>query len=454
MFTGKRNISQCLRLVEEDKAITSPAAKLPYYPLVVKRGRGATVEDVDGNTYIDFLASAGAINTGHCHPKVVEAIKKQTEELILYTSVYMYHEPQIDLTRELLAITPGDFRKRAYYGLAGSDANDGIIKLARIATGRPKIVAYLRAYHGSTYGALSMSAVSLPMHRGLGPLLPDIYHVPYPDTYRTPFPGMTEDQVTDFALEQIKIAFTTNIPPDEVAAIVIEPIQGDSGLIVPPVRYMKLLRKLCDDYGILLVSEEVQQGFGRTGKWFGIENFDVVPDAIVMGKAIASGLPLGAVVARAELLEKWQAPAHLFTAAGNPVCCAAALATIEVIKEENLLENATVMGKYIKGRFLEMQKKYEIIGDVRGIGLSIGVDLVKDRQTKERHGEAAAKICYRAWERGLLLSFFSGSVLRIQPPLVLTKEQADSALGIIEESFKDFYEGDIPDSIFETVKGW
>jgi 4-aminobutyrate aminotransferase len=385
---------------------------------------------------------------------VVEAIRKQTEELILYTPVYMYHEPLIDLTKELIAITPGDYRKRAYYGLSGSDANDGIIKLARIATKRPKILAYLRAYHGSTYGALSMSAVSLPMHRGLGPLLPDIYHVPYPDTYRTPFPGMTEDEVADYAIEQIRIAFSTNIPPDETAAIVIEPIQGDSGLVVPPVKYMKSLRNLCDEYGILLVSEEVQQGFGRTGKWFGIENFDVVPDAIVMGKAIASGLPLGAVVARADLMEKWQAPAHLFTAAGNPVCCAAALATIEVIREEKLMENAVAVGEHIRRRFLSMQKKYEIIGDVRGIGLSIGVDLVKNRDTKERHGEAAAKICYRAWERGLLLSFFSGSVLRVQPPLVISKQQADEALEIIEASFDDFYAGDIPDSIFETVKGW
>lgn len=454
MFNKQRDIRQCLRLVEEDKAITSPAAKLPYYPLVVRRGRGATVEDVDGNTYIDFLASAGAVNTGHCHPKVVEAIRKQSEELILYTHVYMYHEPVIELSKNLISITPGDYRKRVYYGLAGSDANDGIIKLARIATGRPKILAYLRAYHGSTYGALSMSAVSLPMHRGLGPLLPDIYHVPYPDTYRTPFPGMGEDEVSDYAIEQIRIAFSTNIPPDETAAIVIEPIQGDSGLVVPPVKYMKALRKLCDEYGILLVSEEVQQGFGRTGKWFGIENFDVIPDAIVMGKAIASGLPLGAVVARADLMEKWEAPAHLFTAAGNPVCCAAAVATISVIREENLLETATVLGAHIKKRFLQMQKKYEIIGDVRGIGLSIGVDLVKNRDTKERHCEAAAKICYRAWERGLLLSFFSGSVLRIQPPLVISKEQADQALDIINESFEDFYAGDIPDSIFETVKGW
>lgn len=449
-----RNLENCLRLVEEDKAITSPAAKVAYYPLVVKRGRGAVIEDADGNEYIDLLSSAGAINTGHCHPRVVDAIKKQAEELILYTHVYMYHEPLIALTKELISIAPGDFRKRVFYGLCGSDANDGAIKMARTYTKRPKILSFIRSYHGSTYGALSLSGVSLPMHRGLGPLLPEIYHVPYPDPYRPPVPGMTPDQVSDYCIDYIRTAFSNHIPPDEVAAVFFEPIQGDSGLIVPPAKFVKDLRALCDEYGILLFSEEVQQGFGRTGKWFGIENFDVVPDAIILGKAIASGLPLGGCVARAELMENWEAPAHLFTAAGNPVCCAAALATINVLRDENLLAHTAELGAHVKSRFEEMQKKYELIGDVRGIGLSVGVDLVTNRDTRERHREAAAKICYRAWEKGLLLSFFSGSVLRIQPPLVISKEQMDSAMDRIEESIEDFVAGRIPDSVLETVKGW
>ena len=453
MTSLTRNLEKSLKLVEEDKAITSPAAKVPYYPLVIKKGRGAVVEDIDGNTYIDLLASAGAINTGHCHPRVVEAIKKQAEDLILYTHVYMYHEPLVALSKELVSITPGDFRKRVYYGLCGSDANDGAIKMARTYTKRPRILSYIRAYHGSTYGALSLSGVSLPMHRGLGHL-PDIYHMPYPDPYRTPVPGMTPDQVSDYCIDYIRTAFANHIPADEVAAVFFEPIQGDAGLVIPPEKYVKDLRKLCDEHGILLFSEEVQQGFGRTGKWFGIDNFGVVPDAVILGKAIASGLPLGGCVAKAELMEGWEAPAHLFTAAGNPVCCAAALATIAVLKDEHLLENAAAVGTHMKARFLEMQKKHEIIGEVRGIGLSIGVDLVKDRTTKERHREAAAKICYRAWEKGLLLSFFSGSVLRIQPPLVISKEQADSAIDRIEEAFDDFEKGRIPDSILATVKGW
>ncbi len=449
-----RNLSNCLRLVEEDRAITSPGAKVPYYPLVVRKGSGAVIEDADGNSYIDLLASAGAVNTGHCHPRVVEAIQRQAENLILYTHVYMYHEPIIDLTKELIAITPGDYRKRIFYGLCGSDSNDGAIKMARWATGRSKIVAFIRAYHGSTFGALSLSGVSLPMVRGMGPLVPEIYHVPYPDPYRTPFPDMSPDQVSDFCIEQIRIAFSSYLPPDEVAAIFIEPIQGDAGLVVPPLKFMKDLRALCDEYGILLISEEVQQGFGRTGKWFGIENFGVVPDAIVMGKGIASGLPLGGVVARAEYMDNWQAPAHLFTAAGNPVCCAAALATIGVIRDEGLLEHTTKLGEHVMARFRKMQERFEIIGDVRGIGLSVGVDLVTDRTTKERNRIAAAKICYRAWEKGLLLSFFSGSVFRIQPPLVISREQMDIALDSIEESFEDFTAGRIPDSVLDTVKGW
>ncbi|GHT00243.1 aspartate aminotransferase family protein [Synergistales bacterium] len=449
-----KNLTQCLKVVEDDKTLTSPGAKIPYYPLAIKKGRGAIIEDLDGNHYIDMLASAGAINTGHCHPRVVDAIKKQAEELILYTHVYMYHEPVVKLAKELISIAPGDYRKRVFFGLCGSDANDGAIKMARVATGRPKIVSFIRSYHGSTYGAISLSAVSLPMSRKIGPLLPEIFHVPYPDPYRPPLPGMTPEQTSDYCIEQIQIAFDNYMPADEVGAFIIEPIQGDSGLIVPPAKFMKDLRELCDRHGILLISEEVQQGFGRTGKWFGIENFGVIPDAIIMGKAIASGLPLSGVVARAELIEPLEAPVHLFTTGGNPVCCAAALATIEALREENILSHAAELGEHAQNRFREMQKKFEFIGDVRGIGLSIGVDLVTSRETKERHRAAAAKICYRAWEKGILLSFFSGSVLRIQPPLVISMEDMDKALDIIEESMDEFAKGQIPDSILETVKGW
>jgi len=447
------SLDRCRKMVEEDQRYLAPAARVPYYPLVVKSASGSVVEDIDGNTYVDFLSSAGAVNVGHSHPRVVNAVTEQANQFLVYTTVYMYHEPLVDLSEKLCRVAPGDSQKRVIYGLSGSDANDGAIKLARWATGRQKIIAFERSYHGTTYGAMTLSALSLNMRRRMGPFLPEVYHFPYPDTYRPPFP-MSEEETAHYHLELIRRALDCYIPGEEVAAVIIEPIQGDAGLVVPPVSFMKGLRELCDFYGILLFSEEVQQGFGRTGKWFGIEHFDVVPDAVILGKAIASGMPLSAIVARADLMENWQPPAHCFTLAGNPVCCAAASATIDIIEEEELLEKSRTTGDYIKKRFLDMKEKYDIIGDVRGLGLSVGVDLVKDRTTRERHGEAAAKICYQCWQKGLLLSFFSGSVLRVQPPLVITREEVDKALAIIEESVNDFLAGRIPDEVLETVKGW
>jgi len=447
------NLEHCLRTVEADKAVLCSAARVPYYPLVVKKARGSWVEDADGNRYIDFLASAAAVNVGHCHPKVVEAVREQAEAFMSYTAVYMYHEPLVCLSETLCRITPGDFPKRVIYGLSGSDANDGAIKLARWTTGRSKIVAFQRSYHGSTYGALSLSSLSLPMRRRMGPFLPEVYHFPYPDTFRPPFSG-TDEEIAGYHLDLIRRAFADYIPGEEVAAVIIEPIQGDAGILVPPVSFMKGLRSLCDAHGILLIAEEVQQGFGRTGKWFGIEHFGIVPDAVILGKALGSGLPLSAIVAREDLMADWDAPAHCFTHAGNAVCCAAAYASVQVIEEEGLVARSEEMGNYLMERFRALQDSYPLIGDVRGKGLSIGVDLVKDGKTRERHGEAAAKICYQAWQKGLLLSFFSGSVLRIQPPLVITREEADRALEIIEEAMRDFLAGRISDEVLKTVKGW
>ncbi len=449
----KTKIDKCKKLVREDNKVISPAARVPYYPLAVKRAYGSIVEDLDGNKYIDLLASAAALNTGHCHKKVVKAITEQVQDFIHYTPAYMYHEPLVQLAKELKAITPGDFNKRVAFGLSGSDANDGMIKLARAYTGRSKIISCIQAYHGSTYGALSLTALSLNMRRKIGPLVPEIHHIPYPDCYRCVF-GQQEATCNQECLNQLKIAFQYYLPAEEVAAVIIEPIAGDAGLVVPPQKWIKELYNICKENGILFVSEEVQQGFGRTGKWFGIENFGVVPDAVILGKSIASGMPLSAIVAKEEIMQAWEAPAHLFTTGGNPVSCRAALATIDVIREENLLEHSKELGEYVKERFEEMKDKYELIGDVRGIGLSIGVDLVTDRKTKKKAKEAAAKICYRCWEKGVILTFFANSVLRIQPPLVITKQEMDKAIDIIEEAINDYLAGDIPDEILEVAKGW
>lgn len=447
------NTIECMKVVEEDRKYLSPASRMPYYPLSVKSGTGACIEDEDGNQFIDFLSSAGALNVGHAHPKVVEAIIDQTKRYILYTNAYMYNRSVVELAEKLTQITPGSHKKLVSFGLSGSDANDGMIKLARAYTGRSKIVSFIGAYHGSTYGAISLSAISLNMRKKIGPLLPDIYHFSYPDCYRCKY-GLKECSCCLECLADMEAAFESYLPAEEVAAIIMEPIEGDGGIIVPPKKYIEKLYDICKKNGILFVSEEVQQGFGRTGKWFGIEHFDIVPDAIIMGKSIASGLPLSAIVARAEIMQAWEAPAHLFTAGANPVCCKSALATINVIEEENLLEHTRQLGSYIIDRFNGLKDKYELIGDVRGLGLSIGVDLVEDRITKKKAPIAAAKISYRCWEKGLILTFFSKSVLRVQPPLVLTKEEADKALNIIEESINDYLNGNIPDEVLKVAKGW
>lgn len=444
---------KCMQVVKEDDKVLSPSSRMPYFPLAIRRGHGAVVEDMDGNEYIDLLSSAGALNTGHSHPRVVEAVVKQAKEFIHYTPAYTYHEPLVKLANRLCGISPGDFKKRVAFGLSGSDANDGMIKLARSYTGRSKIISFVQSYHGTTYGAISLSALSLNMRKKIGPLLPDIHHIPYPDCYRCIF-GKKAEGCNLECLKQLETAFEHYIPAEEVAAVIMEPIAGDAGLVVPPKKYVEELYRLCKKNGILFVSEEVQQGFGRTGRWFGIEHFDIVPDALVMGKSIASGMPMSAIVARENIMQSWQAPAHVFTTAGNPVSCVAALATIEVISQENLLEHTRELGEYVIGRFRKLEEKYELIGDVRGLGLSIGVDLVKDRDTKEKAGEAAAKICYRCWEKGIVLTFFAGNVLRIQPPLIISRRQMDKAIDIIEEAIVEYNAGDISDEVLNIAKGW
>jgi len=353
----------------------------------------------------------------------------------------------------LCQITPGNGPKKVSFGLSGSDANDGAIKLARSFTKRQKVIAFFRSYHGTTYGAMSLSAINLNMRRNLGPLLPEIYHVPFADCYRCPF-KLEPSRCSLACIDYLKMLFDTTIPAEEVAAIIVEPIQGDAGIVVPPDKYLPALKKICEEHGILFVAEEVQIGFGRTGKWFAVEHWDIEPDVIILGKAIASGMPLSALVARKEIMDSWNAPAHLTTMEGNPVCCAAALATIETIRQENLVEKSRELGDYIQGRFNELKKEHELIGDVRGRGLLIGVDLVTDRESKQRAEKAAAKICWRCWEKGLILTFFSKSVLRVAPPLVITRTEAEHALDIIEDSFKELEAGKIPDEVLDNIRGW
>ncbi|MEA3424565.1 MAG: aspartate aminotransferase family protein [Bacillota bacterium] len=447
------NIKNCEKIVEEDKKYLSKVSRATYYPLAVKKAKGCMVEDEDGNEFIDLLSSAAVINTGHSHPKIVQAIKNQADRFIQYTSAYMYHKPLIELSKRLVEITPGNYEKKIIYGLSGSDSSDGAIKLARAFTGRSKIISFIQSYHGSTYGALSMSAVSLGMRKNIGPFLPEMYHFNYPTCYRCPY-GKEKNSCELECLKQIEIAFEYYIPANEVAAVVIEPIAGDAGVVVPPKEFIRKLYELCKANNILFVVDEVQTGFGRTGKWFGIQHFDIVPDIMILGKAIASGMPLSALVASAEIVDSLDTLSHAFTNAANPLSCVASKATIDIIDEEKLVENSKIMGDHFLNRLENLKKKYKIIGDIRGKGLSIGVDLITDEITKEKNSEAASKICYRAWEKGLILTFFAKNVLRIQPPLTIDEALIDESVKILDETMEEYMNGDISDDVLKLSKGW
>lgn len=440
-------------VVERENKYMSYTTRVPYYPLVVDRARGSIVTDVEGNEFIDFLSSAAVINTGHNHPKVMKAINDQVNKFIHYTPAYMYHGPHIELAEKLIEITPGNFEKRVAFGLSGSSSVDGAMKAARCYTKRNKIISFFRSYHGTTYGALSVSGYGVEMRRNMSPLLSDVEFIPYPDCYRCmnnqkyPSCDLTCFRYFENLLETV-------VPPEEVAAVIIEPIQGDAGIIIPPQEYYDRLKDICKKNGILIIADEVQTGFGRTGKMFASEYFNLEPDIIVMGKAIASGMPLSAIVARKEIFESWSAPVHFFNTAGNPVSCSAAIATIDAIKEDKLVGNAVVQGEYIVSRFKSLMDEYDCIGDVRGKGLLIGVDIVIDRETKKRDVNKTAKICWRCWEKGLILAFFSGSVLRIAPPLSLSSQEAEKAMNIIEEAIFEVEQGMVPDEVLEQIKGW
>lgn len=418
------------------KALLEKAGLPPtsIYP-IIEEAEGIWIKDLDGNIYIDFISSRCVVNVGHRHPKIVETLKQQIDKLTHGINEYRFR-----LERELSRITPGDFKKRVSYSLTGSAANDAAVKLARWGTGRPYIIAFAGAYHGVTYGALSLSSYLPRMRRGFGPLVPGIYTMPYPYCYRCPF-GLEYPGCDLRCLHYIEYAFKSYLPPDEVAAVSIEPIAGDAGWIVPPDGYLKGLREFCDEYGILLIAEEVQTGFGRTGKWFACEHWNVVPDIIILGKAMAGGIPLSAVVGRAELFERNGIHfSHGHTFSGYPLGCAAALTNIQIIKEERLIENAERVGSHIMRRLDEMLEDHSIIGDVRGKGLLIGVEIVKDKGSKKPGIEEADAICRKAFERGLYIirmGAYGTATLRVAPPLIITKEQADIALNILEEAISE-----------------
>ncbi len=420
-------------VIERDGKVLSPSYTRSY-PLVASRGEGAIVEDVDGNRFLDFSAGIAVVSTGHCHPKVVEAIQQQSARLIHMSGTDFYYENMVQLAEKLAALAPGGGQQRVYFGNSGAEANEAAMKLARFRTGREKFIAFRGAFHGRTMGALSLTASKVVQRKGFGPLVPGVYHAEYPDPYRRPAGLTAEDHAVACVRAIENELFRTIVPAEEVAGIVVEPIQGEGGYIVPPKAFFEELAGLANRHGILLIFDEVQSGMGRTGRMWASEHFGVVPDIFNSAKGIASGLPLSATMARADIMT-WPVGAHASTFGGNPVAIAAALATIELLERE-LIANAARVGAYILDRLRDWPRRFPNAGDVRGLGLMIGIEMVKDQATKERAPELRDRLVTLAFERGLLVLGAGRNVIRLCPPLIVNRDQAEFAVDTLEECLK------------------
>jgi len=418
-------------LIDRDNIVVSPSYTRGY-PLVIERGSGAMVEDVDGNVFLDCAAGIAVNSTGHSHPDVVRAITDQAQKFLHMSGTDFYYEPQVRLAEALAAIAPIHGGVRSFFGNSGTEAMEACLKLSRYATGRQNLIAFLGGFHGRSMGALSLTASKAIQRRGFGPMMAGVYHAPYPDRYRPPL-GATAESCAAACIDYIEHQLLTHlVSPDEVAAVVVEPIQGEGGYIVAPDEFLQRLRELTMKHGILLVVDEVQSGMGRSGKMFAIEFTGVEPDMMSIAKGIASGLPLGVAVARAGLMA-WPPGAHASTFGGNPVSCAAALATIALLRDQ-LVANAADVGGHLMSGLTAIAAKHPLIGDVRGRGLMVGVELVRDRQTKERAIEERDAVVSAAFARGLLLLGAGKNAIRFSPPLVLTRAQAETAVKIFDEA--------------------
>jgi 4-aminobutyrate aminotransferase len=418
-------------IVAGDEHYISPSYTRSY-PMVAKRGRGVRVEDVDGNEFLDFAAGIAVVSTGHCHPEVVAAIQKQAAELIHISGTDFYYEHMVTLAERLSAVAPMPGPHRFYYGNSGAEAIECAIKLARYHTGRQNIIAFFGAFHGRTMGALSLTASKPQQKRRFSPLVPGVTHVRYPYAYRGCSGGPQEEE--QFALGCARYIeeklFKTTLPPEEVAAIFVEPIQGEGGYVVAPDIFMQELRRICDKHGILLVVDEVQSGAGRTGKWWAVEHSGVEPDMICMAKGIASGMPLGICMTRAEIMN-WVPGSHASTFGGNPVAIAAALATMDVLDREGIA-NAAAMGEVFFSRLRPWVKTHPIVGEVRGRGLMIGIEIVKSQQSREPAPALRDRIVSLAFEQGLLLLGCGETSIRLAPPLIINQHEANIGMDIFE----------------------
>jgi len=413
--------------------LLAPCLAQDWPNLPVDRAQGVYVYGHDGRSYLDFLAGFGACNVGHNHPRIVAAAREQMERMVHAPIGVIAHEPVLRLAWELGQITPGH-ADMFFFGNSGAEAVEGALKLARYVTGRPGIVAFLGGFHGRTLGATSVTMSKVKYRSGHGPFIPDVYFARFPYPFRSP--ASDPEMCTQEALEDIERLFEYVIAPDDVAAFLVEPMQGEGGYVIPPRSWLVALREICDRHGILLIFDEVQTGFGRTGEWFAAQAFGVEPDIVCLAKAIANGFPLGATAARGEIMRQWGAASHGTTYGGNPISCAVSLATLDVIREENLLENARVQGGYMLEALRDLQAESPIVGEVRGVGMAIAVEFVKPGTGKEPNPAAVRHVLERALEDGLLMYPCGhwSQTIRLIPPLTITREQVNEGLAIFRRA--------------------
>jgi 4-aminobutyrate aminotransferase len=420
-------------IIARDAKRVSPSYTRDY-PFVMAKGRGVVVEDVDGNVFLDCAAGIAVTGTGHSHPEVVKAITEQAGKYLHMSGTDFYYEPQVQLAEEVAKLVPIGGEVRSFFSNSGTEANEAAIKLARYHTKRVNIIAFLGSFHGRSLGSLALTSSRFVQRRGFGPMMPGVFHAPYANPYRNPL-GAGPEPGAAAAISFIEDQILTHLTsPDEVAAVFVEPIQGEGGYVVPPASFHQRLRELTKKHGILQIADEVQSGMGRTGKWFACEHFGLEPDIITIAKGIASGLPLGITASRAEIMD-WPPGAHASTFGGNPVSCAAALATIKILND-GLVKNAATIGAHLLGRLTELMAKYPLIGDVRGRGLMIGVELVRDRKTKERATTERNQVVQEIFKRGVLILGAGPNAVRFAPPLVITTDQAEAIVKVFEEALR------------------
>jgi len=418
-------------LIERDRAVVSPSYGRDY-PFVMDRGRGAEVWDVDGNRFIDFASGIAVCSTGHSHPDVVAAIKSASERFLHISSDY-WHQGQVELGEAIAALDPVSGPALSFFANSGTEAVEAALKLARQVSGRSRFIGFLGGFHGRSMGSLAFTASKYTQQRGYFPTMPGVTHVPYPNAYRPLFAGDDQGAAVVAYIEQL---MERNVPASEVAAILVEPIQGEGGYVVPPAGFLAKLRALCDKHGIYLIFDEVQTGIGRTGKMFAWQHTGVRPDIMALAKGLGSGLPIGLMVAARKIIEKWPPGSHANTYGGNPICCAAALATLKLVSG-SYTENARAMGERAMQRLKQFAQEFSIIGDIRGAGLMIGMEFVKDRATKVPAKEFATRLVARAYENGLLLLECGASGIRIIPPLMIEPKVLDEGLDMLRQSFQE-----------------